>query len=72
MELGGKNSAIVCEDANMETDALAVAMGAFLVNVGRISREEGLGLTFHSQDRLAWRLMALSCTQPLRVSLRAL
>ncbi|EED16370.1 aldehyde dehydrogenase family protein [Talaromyces stipitatus ATCC 10500] len=30
MELGGKNSAIVCEDANIETAAPAVLMGAFL------------------------------------------
>ncbi|EED15359.1 aldehyde dehydrogenase, putative [Talaromyces stipitatus ATCC 10500] len=30
MELGGKNSAIVCEDANMEIAAWVVLMGAFL------------------------------------------
>ncbi|OKL61820.1 hypothetical protein UA08_03024 [Talaromyces atroroseus] len=35
MELGGKNNAIVCEDANLETAALAVLMGAF-INSGQI------------------------------------
>ncbi|EAW15232.1 aldehyde dehydrogenase [Aspergillus clavatus NRRL 1] len=35
MELGGKNSAIVCEDANIETAVKAVLAGAFL-NSGQI------------------------------------
>lgn len=42
MELGGKNSAIVCEDANVETAALAVLMGAILVNVSSILRQMDL------------------------------
>jgi acyl-CoA reductase-like NAD-dependent aldehyde dehydrogenase len=42
MELGGKNSAIVCEDANVETAALAVLTGAILVNVSSILRQMDL------------------------------
>ncbi|KAH8699265.1 NAD-dependent aldehyde dehydrogenase [Talaromyces proteolyticus] len=35
MELGGKNTAIVCEDANLKTAALGILMGAF-INSGQI------------------------------------
>lgn len=36
MELGGKNNAIVCEDANLETAALGVLLGSF-INVSAIT-----------------------------------
>ena len=56
MELGGKNSAIVCEDADLKTAIGAVLAGSF-INVGHTVLEFSLNIKvayFHSLGKFVW------------------
>ncbi|XHG03360.1 hypothetical protein AWENTII_006670 [Aspergillus wentii] len=67
MELGGKNSSIVCADANLETAVKGVLAGSFLnVRFSRPSFPGTLLTMINSLVKSVWLPIGSSCTRLLR------
>lgn len=67
MELGGKNSSIVCADANIETAVKSVVGGAYLNVRATQNLGQDVELTHCSRAKSAWLQIEFLCTHQLRL-----